>query len=62
MEFRGTTKPHLPVPIARKATDATPAIVADAGPAARFAWEEFFFGRIRNHQRVEPTAEPLTGF
>lgn len=25
-----------------------PAIVADAGNAARFAWEEFFYGRIRS--------------
>ena len=49
MEFRGTTKLHLPVPIATKAIDATPAIVAKAGPAARFAWDEFLFGRIRNH-------------
>ena len=39
----------LPVPAERKATDDLPAIVADAGPAARFAWEEFLFGRLRNH-------------
>jgi integrase/recombinase XerD len=26
-----------------------PQILANAGPAARFAWEEFLFGRLRNH-------------
>jgi site-specific recombinase XerD len=34
-----------------QATDATPdlpAIIEQAGPAARFAFEEFFYGRIRN--------------
>src|SRR3954463_6477648 len=25
-----------------------PGLVADAGPAARFAYDEFFFGRLRN--------------
>ncbi|MCC7338621.1 MAG: site-specific integrase [Pirellulaceae bacterium] len=25
-----------------------PALVAQAGPAAQFAWEEFIFGKIRN--------------
>jgi len=39
----------LPVLAERKATDDLPTIVAVAGPAARFAWEEFLFGRLRNH-------------
>ncbi len=49
MESCGTTKALLPAPVATKATDALPAILADAGPGARFAWEEFIFARLRNH-------------
>jgi site-specific recombinase XerD len=49
MESCGTTKARLPVPVATKATDTLPAILADAGPGARFAWEEFLFARLRNH-------------
>lgn len=49
MESCGTTKAVLPVPVATKATDALPAILAEAGPGARFAWEEFLFARLRNH-------------
>ena len=39
----------LPVLTERKAAEDLPAIVAGAGPAARFAWEEFLLGRLRNH-------------
>lgn len=38
----------LPAPANMKAADDLPTIVADAGPAARFAWEEFLFAKIRN--------------
>lgn len=42
----------LPVVLGRAAAgeplDSLPTVVAAAGPAARFAFEEFFYGRIRN--------------
>ena len=31
------------------AAEHVPEIVAASGPAACFAWEEFLFGRLRNH-------------
>ncbi len=38
----------LPAPGEIGARNELPAIVLNAGPAARFAWEEFLFGKIRN--------------
>jgi hypothetical protein len=42
------------VPIAANPAKAgLPAPIRDAGPAATFAWEEFFQGQLRNpHTRV----------
>jgi integrase/recombinase XerD len=45
---RKSSESSLPVANTRSETDHIPAIVSEAGPAARFAWEEFLFGRIRN--------------
>lgn len=39
---------NLGHPTADERNDALPTVVAAAGPAARFAFEEFFYGRIRN--------------
>lgn len=39
-----------------------PAIVADAGNAARFAWEEFFFGRIRSSHTRRAYHRAVKGF
>jgi len=39
-----------------------PAIVADAGNAARFAWEEFFFGRIRSTHTRRAYHRAVKGF
>lgn len=42
----------LPVPAATRLTEQ-PAIIRDAGPAAQFAWDEFFYGYLRNsHTRA----------
>lgn len=49
METCRPERPLLPVPTERKSTEGLPGLVAEAGPAARFAWEEFLFGRLRNH-------------
>jgi integrase/recombinase XerD len=38
----------LPETSTRSDADHVPTIVSEAGSAARFAWEEFLFGRIRN--------------
>ena len=38
--------PALPVPLADR--HPVPAAICDAGPAARFAWDEFFSGQLRN--------------
>jgi site-specific recombinase XerD len=38
----------LPVPIDRVRHDEVPAIVSNAGAAARFGYEEFFYGQVRN--------------
>jgi integrase/recombinase XerD len=44
--------PTLPVVIPPdrpgERTDCLPVLITEVGPAARFAYEEFFFGRIRN--------------
>lgn len=39
-----------------------PAIVAEAGNAARFAWEEFFFGRIRSAHTRRAYYRAVKGF
>jgi integrase/recombinase XerD len=38
----------LPAVIGRQAAEIVPAMVADAGKAARYVWEEYFSGEIRN--------------
>lgn len=48
MESYQIERALLPAPANMKAADDLPPIVADAGPAARFAWEEFLFAKIRN--------------
>ncbi len=42
--------PALPRPteVAIAGGIATPSLIASAGPAAQFAWDEFIYGRIRN--------------
>ncbi len=39
---------HRPREVATSDTSETPALIAHAGPAAQFAWDEFIYGRIRN--------------
>src|SRR5689334_23247552 len=39
-----------------------PAIVTDAGPAARFAWDEFFAGQLRNSHTRKAYARAVTYF
>lgn len=53
-EHKSPTK-SLPVsvavsrmPIAVVNADQSPALIANAGPAAQFAWDEFIYGQIRN--------------
>src|SRR3712207_4725857 len=51
---RNELVPLRPVVVAAEpAASAVPALVADLGPGARFAWDEFFKAQIRNpHTRV----------
>ncbi len=46
------------IPAARE----IPAIVAEAGNAARFAWEEFFYGRLRNAHTRRAYHRAVKGF
>lgn len=47
----GEVIPGRPAPLV--AAEAIPRCVAEAGPAAEFAWEEFFIGKLRNpHTRT----------
>ena len=49
MELLRSCTDILPAPVEAKAIDDVPVIIENAGPAARFAWDEFLVGRIRNH-------------
>jgi len=62
MEPYPNDKALLPIPAERKPTNDLPSIVADAGPAARFAWEEFLFGRLRNHHTRRAYARAVGRF
>lgn len=53
------------VPPAEAGSDgrpAAPAVLRDAGPAARFAWDEFFGGTLRNPHTRRVYARAVTGF
>jgi site-specific recombinase XerD len=49
VESRDTADARLPALTANGAAADPPAVLAAAGPAARFAWEEFLLARLRNH-------------
>jgi len=52
MEQRWLPVTNPPKGLAERETTAMPSLVSEAGDAARFAFEEFFHGQIRNPQSL----------
>ena len=48
VESESESLPHLPARQVLIESEQLPALVADGGQAARFAYEEFFYGKLRN--------------
>lgn len=45
---KSVPKPNSSSSLIVQDSESTPALVASSGPAAKFAWEEFIYGKIRN--------------
>lgn len=52
----------LPVLVNREATGELPTIIQNAGTAAQFAWDEFLFGRLRNHHTRQAYGRAIRRF
>jgi len=62
VDTRGDDQALTPVSMNVPAPVDMPLLIADAGPAARFSWEEFVFGKLRNEHTRRAYSRAVTRF